>query len=102
MLGISTTAVIPPYAEPRMAILTPCLAASCPAMNRPSCSLPDKSSSGGSLSLEFVSAICLSVIPSPRSSISTIRPLATLSLSNLTGVLVGENVVAFSTISASM
>ena len=77
-----------------------CRLASWPATNSPSWSELDGSNGGGVSSIPLIQASCSLLMPSPRSSISTANPLPTVSPWMVTGVLGGENIVAFSASSA--
>jgi hypothetical protein len=79
-----------------------CRLASWLATNSPSWSVPEGSNGGGFASRSLICASFSSLRPSPRSSISTAKPLPTRSPVIRTGVFGGENTVAFSASSASM
>ncbi len=99
--GISAIAVVPPYGDGRRVTVMPCRCASRATTNRPSWALSDGSNSGGFASRSLAARSASSVIPRPRSSTSIAKPLATACPLTRTGDCGGENVVAFSTTSAS-
>ena len=86
VVGMSAIAVVPPYGDGRSVTRMPCRLASWPTTNRPSCSLLKTSNSGGSARRPLSSAYRCSLIPRPRSSISTAKPFATRSPETRTGV----------------
>ena len=98
---MNTMADVPPYGDAFSVTRMPCRSASWLTTNRPSCSLSDGLNSGGLASRSLSSARRCGLIPSPRSSTSIAKPLATASPDTRTDVYGGDNVVAFSTSSAS-
>ena len=77
--GIRTTASVPPKGDAFKVTRTPCRLASWLTTNSPSCSLSAGLNSGGFVSRSLSSASRCALIPSPRSSTSIAKPLATVS-----------------------
>ncbi|PSK61309.1 hypothetical protein B0E53_06791 [Micromonospora sp. MH33] len=99
--GISTTAVVPPYADSLSCTFTPCRSVSRLTTKRPSRAALARFSSDRSTMRRFAAASSSAPMPRPRSSISMAKPLATIWPRTSTVVCGGEKERPFSINSAS-